>query len=104
MKSQPGGVALGADFVPVAAVEVDLVAAGLARGVVADVGVQRVAVVGRLRVAAGSLDRAELAGRHARPGRGGADDGRPVGGTGPGAPGGGPAVGREPVQREALVA
>src|SRR6185437_10443740 len=37
-----------ADVVPVAAVEVDLVAAGLARGVVADVGVEREMLPGQL--------------------------------------------------------
>src|SRR6266567_508288 len=92
---------LSADLVPVAAVEVELVAVGLARGAVADVGVQRMAVVGCLRGAAGPLDRAEPAG-DARPGLRGAGDGRPVGGTRPGALGGRRAVGGEPVQGETL--
>src|SRR5207247_4817319 len=65
------------------------------------VGVQRVAVVGRLRGAVGPGDRAELAG-DAWPGLRGAGYGRPVSGTGPGAPGGHRGVRGEPVQGEAL--
>ena len=81
-------MALGADFVPVAAVEVELVAVGLAQGAVAEVGVQRVAVVGRLLGAARPLDRAEPSGDPGT-GRGPAGDRWPVGGTRPGALGAG---------------
>src|SRR5215472_19219521 len=70
-------------LVPVAAVELELVAVGLARGAVAYIDVQRVTVVGRLHGATRSSDRAELAG-DPRPGLGAASDRRPVGGTQPG--------------------
>src|SRR5690348_3252586 len=100
MRRNRGWVALGADFVPEAAVEVEIVAPGLARGAVTGVSVQRVAVVGRLRSAAGPPDRAQFA-RDARLGLRGAGDGRPVGGARPGAPRSRRAVGGEPVQGEA---
>ena len=90
-----------ADFVPEAAVEIDVVAARLARAVVADVGVQRVAVVGRLHAAAGPGDGAEPA-RDAGPGLGSTGDRRPVGGTRPRALGGSRGVGDEIVQRQAV--
>ena len=51
-----------ADVVPEAAVEVEVVAIGLAGAAVTDIGVEGVAVVGGLQAAAGALDRAELAG------------------------------------------
>ena len=49
--------------VPPAAVEVEFVAVGLAGGAVADVGVQRVPVVGELAGPAGPGDRADPAGQ-----------------------------------------
>src|SRR5689334_22065761 len=58
----------GGDFVPQAAVEVEVVAMRLARDAVADVGVEGMSVVGRLGRAVGALDRAE---RAAYPGGGG---------------------------------
>src|SRR5437773_11635964 len=67
-------------FMPLSAVQVEVVASGLAGGRVADVGVQRVPVVGELGGAVGSLDRADPA-RQARAGRGGAGHRRPVLGT-----------------------
>src|ERR1700733_5395874 len=72
-------------FVPQAAVEVEVVAPGLAGGAVADVGVQRVPVVGELAGAASAGDRGDLA-RQALPGRGGAGDRGPVRGAAPVAP------------------
>ncbi len=80
------------DLVPVAAVEVELVAAGLARAVVADVGVEGMPVVGRLDGAVGPPERAEPAG-HARPGFRGTEDRRPVRGARAGAPRGRRGVG-----------
>jgi hypothetical protein len=53
----------GRHFVPDSAVEVDVVAPGLAGSGVCDVGVQRVAVVRELLRAVGSLDRADRPGR-----------------------------------------
>src|SRR3954447_2560215 len=50
------------DFMPYAAVDVDAVAPGLARGGVGGIGVQRVPVVGGLLGAIGPGDRAERAG------------------------------------------
>src|ERR1700733_1022508 len=70
----------GGHFVPQAAVEVEVVAPGLAGGGVAYVGVQRVAVVGELAGAAGAGDRGDLA-RQAASGRGGAGHRRPVRGA-----------------------
>jgi hypothetical protein len=51
------------DLVPKSAVEVEVVASGLAGSGVADVGVQRVPVVGELFSAVGSLDRGDPAWR-----------------------------------------
>jgi putative ABC transport system permease protein len=99
--SRPGQAAralpLGADRVPQAAVEVELVAAGLARAAVADIGIQRMAVVGGLQPAVRSPDHAELAG-HARAGLDIAADRRPVHRAFSGAPGGGRGVRDKPVQ------
>src|SRR6266567_699700 len=90
-----------ADLVPEAAVQVEVVAARLAPSAVADIGVKRMAVVGRLHTAAGPFDGAELA-RDARPGFGGTGNRRPVGGTRPRAGGGPRSIGSEQVQREAV--
>src|ERR1700730_7522292 len=76
----PATLARDTDLVPQAAVEVEIVAPGLAGGAVADIGVQRVPVVGELAGAAGPGDRADPA-RQARAGRGGAGQGRPVRGA-----------------------
>jgi hypothetical protein len=65
-------------LVPEPAVEVEVVAAGLSRGAVTDIGVEGVPVVGGLELAVGSADRAEVAGEAwARSWRAG--DRRPVG-------------------------
>src|SRR5262249_59966503 len=64
-------------LVPEPAVEVEVVAEGLAGGGVAGVGVQRVPVVSGLGGAVGPLDRAQLAG-DARACRGGPDHRCPV--------------------------
>src|SRR6266480_7801179 len=90
-----------ADVVPEAAVEVEVVAVGLAGPAVADVGVKGVAVVGGLQAAAGALDRAELAG-DARTGCGAPGYRWPVGSAGPEALGAGRGVGGEPVEGEAV--
>src|SRR5215469_6408149 len=77
----PRGTSVGhADLIPEAAVEVELVAVRLARAVVADIGVQGVAVVGRLHRVTAPGDRAQPA-RVAWAGSGHADDRRPVGGA-----------------------
>src|ERR1700722_15507316 len=76
----PATLARDTDLVPQAAVEVEVVALGLAGGAVADVGVQRVPVVGELAGAAGPGDRADPA-RQARAGRGGAGYRGPVRGA-----------------------
>jgi PAS domain S-box-containing protein len=94
-------LASGGDLVPEAAVQVQLVAAGLAGRRVANVGVQRVAIVGGLGRAVGPLDRAELAG-YPWGGRDRALDRRPVGRTRSVAHRLGGGIRREPVQREAL--
>jgi 3-(3-hydroxy-phenyl)propionate hydroxylase len=88
------------DLGPQAAVEVEVVALGLARSGVADVGVQRVPVVGRLQPAVRPLDGAQLA-CHARAGLGITGHRWPVQGTRARAPGGRRGVGSEPVQRPA---
>src|SRR5215470_9019117 len=77
-------------LVPEPAVEVEVVAEGLAGDGVADIGVQRVPVVGGLGGAVGPLDRAERA-DDARACRGGPGRRRPVARADPvtGGPGGG---------------
>src|SRR5690348_1652168 len=69
-----------AHLVPQAAVEVEVVAPGLVGSAVADVGVQRMPVVGELTGAAGPGDRADPA-RQARAGCGGAGHRGPVHGA-----------------------
>ncbi len=86
---------------PQAAVQVQVVAAGLAGGGVTQVGVQGTAVVGGLRGAVRPGDGAEPSG-NARTGFRRAGDRGPVGRATAGATGRGRGVGREPVQREAL--
>src|SRR5438477_1042254 len=68
------------DLMPQPAVEVEVVAPGLAGSGVADVGVQRVPVVSELLRAVASLDRADPA-WHAGVGRGGAGHRGPVHGA-----------------------
>src|SRR5262249_58784470 len=87
--------------VPEAATEVEVVAVVLAGGAVADVGVQRVPVVGRLQRAVGAPDRPDLAG-DARACGDRALDRRPVAAAGAVAPRGRGGIGREQVQREPL--
>src|ERR1700759_1162077 len=89
------------DLVPQTAVEVEVVAAGLAGGGVGDVGVQRVPVVGGLLGSAGADDRAEPA-RDA--GTGGRLSGqrRPVLRADTSAGRAGRGIGGEPVQSQAL--
>src|ERR1700730_18802911 len=97
-----GGLLPGGEhFVPESAAEVEIVAAGLAGGGVADVGVQRVPVVGELVRAAGAGDRGDLA-RQACAGRGGAGYRGPVRGAAAVAFRAGRGVGGERVEREAL--
>src|SRR5580700_168902 len=67
-------------LLPKAAVQVEVVALGLAGGGVADVGVQRVPVVGELAGPAGPGDRADPAGQTGA-GRGSAGDRWPVRGA-----------------------
>ena len=73
----PGPLWRGRYLIPESAVEVEVVAAGLAGRGVADVGVQRVPVVGELHGAAGPADGADPAGQ-VRGGRRGAGYRRPV--------------------------
>src|SRR5580692_6170531 len=95
-----GGASLpgGGHVAPEAAVEVEVVAVSLAGGGVADVGVERVAVVGELAGAAGAGDGGDRAGQAAA-GRGGPDDGGPVRGAAAVALRAGRGVGGEGVER-----
>src|SRR6266480_4309049 len=72
------------DLEPQTAVEVEVVAVGLAGAAVADIGVERMAVVGHLRGAVGPPDGAEPA-RDTRPSPGVSGNRRPVRGARPGA-------------------
>ena len=68
-------------LVPKAAIQVDVVAGGLAGSRVSDVGVERVAVIGDLACSTRPLGRSELAG-HSGPGDRSARQRRPIGRTG----------------------
>src|SRR6266487_906747 len=87
------------DLMPESAVQVEVVAPGLAGGRIADVGVQRMPVVCELLGAVGSPDRANPA-RHAGAGRDGAGHRGPVRCTASVALGCGGGVGGERVERE----
>src|ERR1700730_6282816 len=76
----PATLAGDTDLLPQAAVQVGVVALGLAGGRVADVDVQRLPVVGGRAGAAGPGDRADLAGQTGG-GRGGAGYRGPVRGA-----------------------
>lgn len=90
----------GRHFVPAAAVEVEVVAIGLARSRIADVGVQRAPVVGELERAVSPLYRSGLA-RQSGACRGASGDRRPVSSAAPVALRRGRRVRSERVQGEA---